>query len=81
LAQLRFIMIRSLEAATRDAQVCGRLVPLLEDRIAGSDTLDANMRTDGGGESVTSRTRGDACASSSRGCCASTEPRSMRRTA
>jgi transposase len=45
-AQQRFIMIRNLDAAARDAYVRGRLVGLLEDRIAGSDTLDADKRAE-----------------------------------
>jgi transposase len=45
-AQQRFIMIRNLDAATRDAYVRDRLVALLEDRIAGSDALDADKRAE-----------------------------------
>jgi transposase len=44
--QQRFIMIRNLDAATRDAYVRDRLVALLEDRIAGSDALDADKRAE-----------------------------------
>jgi transposase len=44
--QQRFIMVRNLDAAARDAHVRGRLVGLLEDRIDGSDTLDADARAE-----------------------------------
>jgi transposase len=44
--QQRFIMVRNLDAATRDAYVRDRLVALLEDRIDGSDTLDADARAE-----------------------------------
>jgi hypothetical protein len=46
LAQQRFIMVRNLDAAARDAYVRGRLVALLEDRIDGSDSLDADKRAE-----------------------------------
>jgi hypothetical protein len=46
LAQQRFIMVRNLDAAARDAYVRGRLVALLEDRIAGSDELDREERAE-----------------------------------
>jgi hypothetical protein len=39
-------MVRSLDAAARDAHVRGRLVALLEDRIDGSDGLDADSRAE-----------------------------------
>jgi transposase len=45
-AQQRFIMVRNLDAAARDAYVRGRLVALLEDRIAGSDELDREERAE-----------------------------------
>jgi transposase len=44
--QQRFIMVRNLDAATRDAYVRERLVALLEDRIDGSDTLDPEQRAE-----------------------------------
>jgi transposase len=44
--QQRFIMIRNLDAAARDAHVRGRLVGLLEDRIDGSDALTADKRAE-----------------------------------
>jgi transposase len=44
--QQRFIMVRNLDAAARDAYVRDRLVALLEDRIAGSDALDADKRAE-----------------------------------
>jgi transposase len=44
--QQRFIMVRNLDAAARDAYVRGRLVALLEDRIDGSDTLDREERAE-----------------------------------
>jgi transposase len=42
----RFVMIRNLDAAAHDAHVRGRLVALLEDRIDGSDALDADARAE-----------------------------------
>jgi transposase len=42
----RFIMIRNLDAAAHDAHVRDRLVGLLEDRIEGSDALDADRRAE-----------------------------------
>jgi transposase len=42
----RFIMIRNLDAAGHDAHVRDRLVGLLEDRIEGSDALDADRRAE-----------------------------------
>jgi hypothetical protein len=42
----RFIMIRNLDAAAHDAHVRARLVGLLEDRIEGSDALDADRRAE-----------------------------------
>jgi transposase len=39
-------MVRNLDAAARDAYVRGRLVALLEDRIDGSDGLDADSRAE-----------------------------------
>jgi hypothetical protein len=44
--QQRFIMVRNLDAAARDAYVRGRLVALLEDRIDGSDALTADKRAE-----------------------------------
>jgi transposase len=44
--QQRFIMVRNLDAAARDAYVRGRLVALLADRIDGSDALDADKRAE-----------------------------------
>jgi hypothetical protein len=46
LAAQRFIMVRNLDAAARDAYVRGRLVALLEDRIDGSDALDREERAE-----------------------------------
>jgi len=45
-AQQRFIMIRNLDAAAHDAHVRDRLVALLEDRIDGSNILDADKRAE-----------------------------------
>jgi hypothetical protein len=42
----RFVMIRNLDAAAHDAHVRARLVALLEDRIEGSDELDADRRAE-----------------------------------
>jgi transposase len=44
--QQRFIMVRNLDAAARDAYVRGRLVALLADRIDGSDALTADKRAE-----------------------------------
>jgi transposase len=46
LAEQRFIMVRNLDAAAHDAHVRDRLVALLQDRIEGSDQLDADSRAE-----------------------------------
>ena len=45
-AQQRFIMVRNLQAAKREAHTRGRLVELLEQRIAGSDELEPDARAE-----------------------------------
>jgi hypothetical protein len=45
-ARQRFVMVRNLQAAQRDAHTRDRLVCLLEVRIAGSDELDADKRAE-----------------------------------
>jgi transposase len=42
----RFVMVRNLKAAARDAHTRQRLVALLEQRIAGADELDADRRAE-----------------------------------
>ncbi len=42
----RFVMVRNLQAAQRDAHTRGRLVALLERRIEGSDDLDPDKRAE-----------------------------------
>jgi hypothetical protein len=42
----RFVMVRNLQAAQRDAHTRTRLVALLEARIAGSDDLDPDKRAE-----------------------------------
>ena len=42
----RFIMVRNLDTAARDAAVRDKLVALLADRIEGSDDLDADKRAE-----------------------------------
>ena len=46
LDEQRFVMIRNLDAAAHDAHVRDRLVALLQDRINGSDDLDADARAE-----------------------------------
>ena len=42
----RFVMVRNLDTAARDAAVRDKLVALLADRIDGSDELDADTRAE-----------------------------------
>ena len=45
-AQQRFVMVRNLQQAEREAHTRRRLVGLLEQRIEGSDALDADARAE-----------------------------------
>ena len=75
----RFVMVRNLQQATRDAYTRDRLVALLERRIDGSDELDRDARRSCADGSARSPACGATCASPRPDSCASIEPRSPPR--